>query len=270
MTVDPLSSAILQAAPTVILVVNEEGQITQASQEAARTLGFAIGDLVGTPLPHLLQFSLVDLPPKLPVTSQLLRQDGTTLNCEITMLSIDQAGESGQIIFAVPCDHGDAVTQLASRADFERYLDRKIADSDAPVTCFFIDLDHFKQINDNHGHVAGDVALRVVAERLKGCFRPTDFVARYGGDEFVVVVEHCETPAALEAIAERLRRSLSQPIHHDDKLLQASVSIGIASGALSLDLVHAADQAMYAAKRDGRNRWRVRSSLPGDAVYPTK
>jgi diguanylate cyclase (GGDEF)-like protein len=127
-----------------------------------------------------------------------------------------------------------------------------------PMAVLAMDLDHFKQINDTHGHAMGDTVLRAAAQAFSTEIRDVDFIARAGGEEFVVILAGAETEVA-EGIAERLRRTMeSLPLFSpDDKPLTVTTSIGLA--VLGKDesfeaLWHRADTALYQAKNDGRNR----------------
>jgi cyclic di-GMP phosphodiesterase Gmr len=124
----------------------------------------------------------------------------------------------------------------------------------------FIDLDHFKDINDTYGHHAGDAFLRAVTQRLKGALRDTDTIARLGGDEFIVLLEACNTRANAEDVAKRLLRELEQPFSVEDTPVYAGASIGIAlypeAGGSFDELLKAADTAMYSAKSGGRMTYR--------------
>ncbi len=119
----------------------------------------------------------------------------------------------------------------------------------------FLDLDGFKDVNDRHGHAAGDAVLRGVADRLRAGVRPSDTVARVGGDEFVILVENA-TDAGLEALRSRLRRAVCAPIEVAGQTLNVGVSVGVARadrGATTpQDLLSRADARMYDAKRGTR------------------
>ncbi len=122
-----------------------------------------------------------------------------------------------------------------------------------------IDLDHFKKINDTHGHLAGDAALKEVSRRMVACVRPYDTVGRYGGEEFVIVAPSCERSGAV-MLTERILASLrSLPIETDKGPLSVTVSCGIAVSSAAKpiepqDLLHMADEALYRAKEQGRDR----------------
>ena len=122
------------------------------------------------------------------------------------------------------------------------------------VAVLFIDLDHFKPINDCHGHAVGDVVLQRVAQRLGHSVRETDTVARLGGDEFVVVLREVQVPDAATLVARKILSSLRAPVVVDGIELSVGASIGIAFGPAqgedAGDLLNRADTAMYAAKHD--------------------
>ena len=145
-----------------------------------------------------------------------------------------------------------AVLQLG-----ERELSRATR-SGKPMGVLFVDLDHFKWINDTHGHGAGDEVLRTIGQRLLNEVRGYDAVGRYGGDEFVVILPECGWQS-LREISERLRQAVGRPIDiSDDQRITVTLSIGGLSerpvGHGLGDLLTSADEALYAAKRGGRNR----------------
>jgi diguanylate cyclase (GGDEF)-like protein len=157
----------------------------------------------------------------------------------------------------------DPLTGLSNRRHFNAVLEAevdRVARSGEAALLLLIDIDHFKSVNDTHGHPAGDEVLRVVAKTLQGCVRPMDTLARYGGEEFVVVLPACQ-PAFGEAVAERIRRTIEDlPISISPGVdLNVTISIG---GAFALQWIRSttelwidrADQQLYQAKTDGRNR----------------
>jgi diguanylate cyclase (GGDEF)-like protein/PAS domain S-box-containing protein len=158
----------------------------------------------------------------------------------------------------------DALTDLANRRQFEERLELALLRQQrqgTAVALMYLDVDHFKHINDTWGHAAGDVVLRVFADRLVHCVRATDLVARLGGDEFVVLIEDASLPDAAEVIARKLLSEMRHGIEIDNTTLMATTSIGIAHAKAPTEasmLLATADAALYEAKQAGRNTWRIR------------
>lgn len=155
----------------------------------------------------------------------------------------------------------DVLTGLPNRALLSRRIRQSAAralNSQSHIGIIFLDIDHFKLINDGHGHVIGDEVLIAAAKRLQWATRRRDTVARFGGDEFVVVVDQAESFIMLENIAHDLQACLSAPIKIGDREFQISASIGITlHQGPQVDpeaLIQQADMAMYTAKSAGRAR----------------
>lgn len=153
--------------------------------------------------------------------------------------------------------HFDPLTGLVNRHSFESRLDMALARSrrhPIHIGVFFMDLDCFKQVNDTMGHAAGDALLKGVAQRLRECIRPYDTAARFGGDEFAVLVEDIRGPGDCVAIANKIIDLVSEPFPVAGKLVEVGISIGVAT-TLGVPpqtrdgLVQRADAAMYSAKR---------------------
>lgn len=123
------------------------------------------------------------------------------------------------------------------------------------TTLLFIDIDNFKTVNDRYGHRAGDCVLREAAARLRACVREVDTMARYGGDEFVVVLEDLIDEKDAETVARRIGKSMALGFSYESVRNELSASIGIATscktGRDPSELLEAADRAMYAIKRSG-------------------
>ncbi|MFV1850198.1 MAG: diguanylate cyclase domain-containing protein [Thalassospira sp.] len=158
----------------------------------------------------------------------------------------------------------DPLTRLPNRIIFEDRLSKAIERAKRHkkrVAVVFIDLDGFKQINDQRGHAAGDRILIATGQRLMSAVRASDTVARIGGDEFTVVLEDLETDAEVHGLADKILGAVSAPMASDDKTYQVGASLGISiypEHARTLDtLIHLADQAMYAAKAEGTNLYRI-------------
>ena len=155
----------------------------------------------------------------------------------------------------------DPLTGLPNRAKVEEQLNAAVSRTrrrGGGCAVLFVDLDHFKTVNDVLGHAAGDDLLREVADRLRGLLRTGDLAARIGGDEFVLVCEDVEDAQALSAIASRVCERLVVPVDLGSRTIVVTASVGAArtDGALTPgELLRAADRAMYRAKAAGRARW---------------
>jgi diguanylate cyclase (GGDEF)-like protein/PAS domain S-box-containing protein len=154
--------------------------------------------------------------------------------------------------------HYDVLTQLPNRTLFNATLERAFHRNarEGHIGLLYVDLDHFKAINDGHGHAAGDRVLVEVARRLEEVVRPRDMIARLGGDEFVILMSDLEAPAAGLAIAERVLAAIGNAIDVDGQIMPIGVSIGAAfapdDARTAEELLRAADLAMYDAKSRGR------------------
>lgn len=154
----------------------------------------------------------------------------------------------------------DGLTGLPNRASFDERLARVVArraGDTAKAAVFFVDLDHFKTVNDTLGHSRGDDVLREAASRLAACVRATDVSARQGGDEFVLLVDAYADRAALVDIAERVVAAFRVPMAVGGREVTITASVGVAcwpeDGASAQALLTAADAAMYRAKERGRD-----------------
>jgi diguanylate cyclase (GGDEF)-like protein len=156
----------------------------------------------------------------------------------------------------------DYLTHLVNRRRFLEIAEmefRRVKIDHGPLAIILLDVDHFKSVNDQYGHKAGDEVLATVGTRIKKSLRQGDVAGRYGGEEFVVVVVGSVADQCLR-IAERIRQSVAhQPIQLDEVTIQVTISVGLAclNSELELpldDLIACADQAMYQAKQQGRNR----------------
>lgn len=152
----------------------------------------------------------------------------------------------------------DSLTGLANRTllldRLQSALQRASRD-EQPLALLYLDLDRFKQVNDNFGHAVGDLLLQQTAQRILQVVRQTDTVARFGGDEFVVLLEQLHQADTALRVAEKIRQALAQPFLLAGQQFLTTPSIGLAlfpqHGADSRQLLHSADSAMYQAKREG-------------------
>ena len=164
----------------------------------------------------------------------------------------------------------DGLTGIANRRTFDVAISRELARAgraSEPVSLLMLDVDHFKKLNDIHGHQTGDELLRQVARILAGHSREFDTTARYGGEEFAVILPSCGPTESVE-IAERLRRLIGEA----DSAVAVTVSVGVATfpgdAPDAVTLIGAADMALYESKRAGRNRVTAASTPPGGVSAP--
>ena len=156
----------------------------------------------------------------------------------------------------------DGLTQLLNRSYWESCLARECKRSvryKSKTSLVMFDLDHFKAINDNYGHLAGDEVLREVSEAIRLTVRDTDVAGRYGGEEFGVVATDTDLVGA-KLLAERLRKSIEElDVRYEDQSIPVTVSLGVAEYDESFSshesLIKFADEALYYSKEHGRNRW---------------
>ncbi len=156
----------------------------------------------------------------------------------------------------------DALTQISNKRFFDEFLEREVLRTvrhNRPLSLLLFDIDRFKQVNDDLGHLAGDFTLREMAACVKRVVRREDLFARYGGEEFALVLIETGLPDALQ-VAERVRALVeAHTFRFDDKVFKLTVSLGVADCQLDgtatpRELMRRADENMYAAKRGGRNK----------------
>jgi diguanylate cyclase (GGDEF)-like protein/PAS domain S-box-containing protein len=208
------------------------------------------------------------------------RKNGSVFWCELRGRAIDQgAVDEGSIwvMFDISArkereqriqhlaDH-DALTGLLNRRLLEDRLQQSITlarRNDALVAVMLIDLDGFKAVNDQFGHLMGDYALRTVARRLRECVRESDTVARLGGDEFVVLLSGQRVPEDSSLVAEKILSGLTEPVAAGGRHFEIGASIGISiyprDGTTPEALLKHADAAMYRVKEAGKNRYQYYS-----------
>lgn len=169
--------------------------------------------------------------------------------------------------------HFDVVTGLPNRALFDDRLERALASvqrRDGSLAVLFLDLDRFKLINDSFGHNAGDEVLIAVSRRLSSVLRSEDTIARFGGDEFSVLLPDIEYPSGPLAVAQKMQAVLSEPLSVNGRTVVVTASVGIAvcptDGNDQRSLINQADAAMYTAKAHGGSRVRFASSELGRAT----
>jgi diguanylate cyclase (GGDEF)-like protein/PAS domain S-box-containing protein len=155
----------------------------------------------------------------------------------------------------------DGLTQVANRRHFEERVREEVDRSQRygrPLVLLLLDIDHFKKVNDTYGHPAGDAVLRRVADICQASIRTLDLVARFGGEEFAILLPETDVPGALQ-MAERIREEIAaSPVVYGEHVIKVTASLGLAAtdnGDRSVEqLVKAADEMLYAAKQGGRNQ----------------
>ncbi|MEJ7604835.1 MAG: diguanylate cyclase [Bryobacteraceae bacterium] len=168
----------------------------------------------------------------------------------------------------------DYLTQIWNRSSILEILDRELARTareGTPVGVVVADLDHFKSINDTHGHFAGDFALQEAVRRMQMSMRSYDSMGRYGGEEFLIVLPGADEVACVKH-ADRMRIAIrSTPLQLGDTTVKVSCSFGCAVGHGSdltgEDLIRAADEALYQAKREGRDRSVMAATFQSTPVF---
>lgn len=156
----------------------------------------------------------------------------------------------------------DVLTFLPNRRKIVSSLQEEVIRSNRygmPLSISILDLDHFKMVNDTYGHTAGDEVLRSVAARLRAHIRHPDTIGRYGGEEFLIVLPNSEMQAAAEQASRLCQQVRKLRIDVNENVLSMTISIGIAQFRIGQEnweeFLHRADEAMYQAKKAGRDRW---------------
>jgi len=274
----------------LITVLAAGGEISYLSPSVERLLGYGADELNGTSFLSLVAAAdrgriahvLEPFGPEADshtLECTLVHRDGTALEFEIRHSNlVDDEHIRGIVLnsrdiserkaFERQLAHQafhDSVTGLANRALFADRVAHALSrrsDERSPIGVMFIDLDDFKTINDSLGHPVGDSVLQQVGERLLQALRPTDTAARFGGDEFAVLLEEIEGSQHAADIAERLKEAIERPVTVDEKELFVRASIGICltrqgEATSPEDLLRNADVAMYMAKRDIKGSYRM-------------
>ena len=284
--------SLVQHASDLITVVGPDATVTYQSPSSERVLGYAPEELLGTRFDSLLvggdRARLLHLLTEGPTQAgsdgevlecTLRHKDGSEREFEILHTNLlDDEHVQGVVLnardigerkaFEEQLAHQafhDAVTGLPNRAFFVERVRQAIArarSEQSGLAIIFLDLDDFKTINDSLGHAAGDGVLLTVAKRLDASVRASDTAARFGGDEFAVLLEDVETVDEGAETAERIIEALAQPLSIGGKELSIRCSLGISvlesEGRGDADeLIRNADAAMYIAKRDGKGAYRM-------------
>lgn len=283
-----LLSAALATASNAVFITDRHGRIEWVNEAFSLLSGYAASEVIGQ-TPRFLKSGVHDANYYQALWQAILagktwrsqttekRKDGSLYtvrqvitpiandNNEITHFISMHEDITEQIAAQAHVEymaHYDALTDLPNRNLFFDRLSQAIAmskRSSEHIALLFLDLDTFKPVNDAFGHVVGDQLLKAVAERLQACVRESDTVARIAGDEFTVTLLQIADRVSVIHIAEKIVKSLSEPFLLGSHQIQIGVSIGIAlypeNSQNEQELVKLADDAMYAAKKQGRNTY---------------
>ena len=298
-------ASILRHASDAFIAMDRLGLITQWNRAAEAIFGWRSEEAIGKSLSTLIippeqraahergliRFAATGEGPVIGRTMEITAQDreGRPLPVEMSIAALRQ--DDGYVAFSFLRDIrerraaqqalqdserrmaelalSDSLTGLANRRRFEERLPETLARARRArkgSALLFLDVDHFKSINDSRGHAAGDAVLVDLSRRLAAAVRTTDLVARLAGDEFVVVLEGLGTPDEADLIAEKIVRAVREPFTFEGAAFPVTTSVGIAwreadAKSDSILWLHEADEALYAAKSAGRDGYR-RGSVP--------
>ena len=284
-----IAGAVFERAAEGILVTDRDGRIVQVNPAFTVLTGYSAAEAIGN-TPRLLKSGQHDAAFYEQMWSDLLqrgRWEGEIWNrrkngeafaesLRIARIPADESWDGGFVatfnditsrketenLIRHQANH-DALTNLANRRLFDKRLEMALARARLcrnPLALLYIDLDHFKEVNDTFGHATGDALLREAAQRMLRCVRSDDTVARFGGDEFAIILGELRQPQDAFDVARRMLDALALPFAIDGRLVLIGASIGVAlhpeDGAEAASLRARADAALYAAKAAGRNCWR--------------
>ena len=287
------SDNILKSADVSIIAINEDHYIIQANHAACVLFGYPLDELVGLEIHklvpphfrnahkgHITRFVRSDITHvAMGKRNEVFgyRKDGSEFPAEASIAKFKEG--DGWVMVATLRDISarkiredelnwqathDPLTALPNRALMHDRLAHALSRSqrtDEAVALIFADLDGFKMINDSYGHGVGDQLLIAITERLVDVVRPGDTVARFGGDEFIILCERIENLDTIATIAERIIEELRKPLKLGDIELYATASLGVSLGKghshLPDEMIRNADAAMYLAKDQGRDGWKI-------------
>lgn len=287
-----LAARVFEASDEAIIITDEDNRILTINQAFTDITGFQHSEVIGRTLVSVL-FTTKGIKIFQAIRSTLvscgrwkgeveyLRRDGSQMTAAMSVSCINDICGKIQNCIVIFADitqkklnaskieflaHYDILTKLPNRSHFNELLNNAILHASRTrefMAVLFLDLDRFKLLNDTFGHLAGDVLLQNVANRLLACVRQTDCISRFAGDEFVILLTHFKDlercTATTEQIVQKLLYELSLPHEIGSIQFNSSASIGIAlfptHGTSAPELIKNADAAMYAAKLAGRNQY---------------
>ncbi|WP_089705913.1 diguanylate cyclase domain-containing protein [Vreelandella arcis] len=269
---------VIESAYDAYISIDDHYVVLDWNRAAGSMFGWSREEALGRPIQQLIfPDGVPEGDQQTPVTYYAARRDGSQLPVEMRIKALEIEGEYRRSLFLHDVTERiqlerlldqqareDALTQLPNRRALDERLPEAMARTrrlQSALAVLFMDLDGFKAINDLHGHAAGDELLREVAKRLTAAVRETDYVARWAGDEFVLLLENI-VPDAAERLAQQLVETIEQPLSLDDVTAHISTSIGVALYYPNVDetaqeLLKRADVAMYDAKHAGKAQVKV-------------
>ena len=279
---------VIESAYDAYLSIDAQERVLDWNRAAESIFGWSRKEALMRPLTALMfPQGLPNQDESAPISCEATRRDGVRLPVEVRLKSYEINGRMRRSLFIHDSTERQQLERLRdqqaredvlTRLPNRRALDERLSEAMArvrrtlnPLAVLFLDLDGFKRVNDQHGHAMGDELLRDVAKRLQYAVRETDFVARWAGDEFVVLLEGV-TAEALEPLAQKLIRLIEEPLHVGSSTLRVSTSIGVAlflpgASETAQELLKRADVAMYMAKRAGKAR--IELARPADITPKT-
>ncbi len=283
---------ILSCIGDAIISTDVSGSITYFNPAAENLTGWPVQEALGRPLAEVMK--VLDLPTcesarhlaeaaigqdalaDLAANRVLIRRDGvkTVIEDSVAPIHDQQGAATGSVIvFRALTEQAraralslsrlaqyDCLTDLPNRMLLKDRLGRALALAarhSRPLAVLFVDLDHFKDVNDSAGHATGDRVLQATARRLLTCVRRSDTVSRYGGDEFVILLSEIDHARSLMPVANKILAAIASPHKFAPHVFHLTASIGISmfpqDGRDGETLIQSADAAMYWAKHNGRN-----------------
>ena len=277
------------------IVFHKAGIITDANAPVSALVGYSLDELLGR---RTLEFVAPDEQAKVGAViasgqettyeSALIDKAGARIPVEFIVRTMERGGERLRMTIVRDIRdrhaaqahihhlaHHDALTGLPNRLAFMAQIEQLMAaarESREPLALLFIDLDHFKRVNDSLGHLAGDALLQTVAERIGAVLRASDVVARFGGDEFMVLLGGGPREEDVADVARKLLAAIEVPLHAEaGRPISVTPSIGIAmfprDGDTPAELIKHADTAMYRAKARGRATYQFFDPTLADQAY---
>ena len=274
------------------IVFHRDGIMTDVNPPLCELVGYSLDELIGRPALSMIAGDQIDTVRAVMEAGQetryptaILHRSGARIDVEFIVRTLWRNGERLRMTIVrdlrphlealARIQHlaqHDPLTGLLNRSTFmERLRERLSQGSARRAALLFIDLDNFKRVNDSLGHLEGDRVLRTVSERLRGGLRGSDLVARFGGDEFVVLLEDVHQRKDVQTVLNALLSVVEVPVQADGRDLSVTPSIGVAMypehGESPEDLLQHADTAMYLAKTAGRATYRFFEPAMAENAY---